>query len=91
MFFRYNIAEIDRKNLSEPVRELLELLVLENKIAAVKNKLFALKKIQYTRQLDEVQKKMEEASVFLNDKKKELEELLALVKNQKKAINKHQK
>jgi hypothetical protein len=43
---KLNIVEIDRRNLAEPVRELLELLVPENKISALKNKLFCLKRVE---------------------------------------------
>uniref|UniRef100_A0AC35GPB2 Structural maintenance of chromosomes protein n=1 Tax=Panagrolaimus sp. PS1159 TaxID=55785 RepID=A0AC35GPB2_9BILA len=58
---KLNIVEIDRQNLSEPVRELLELLVLENKISALKNKLFCLKRVEYSKKLEEVKPKIDEA------------------------------
>lgn len=52
---------------------------------------FALEKLQYMKKLEEAQPLIDAATEALDVKKKDLEELLALIKNQKKAINKHQK
>uniref|UniRef100_A0A914PR15 RecF/RecN/SMC N-terminal domain-containing protein n=1 Tax=Panagrolaimus davidi TaxID=227884 RepID=A0A914PR15_9BILA len=88
---KLNIVEIDRQNLAEPVRELLELLVLENKISALKNKLFCIKRVEYSKKLEEAQPKIDEAKAAVDEKKKELEELMAKLKEQKKTITERQK
>uniref|UniRef100_A0A7E4UL16 Structural maintenance of chromosomes protein n=1 Tax=Panagrellus redivivus TaxID=6233 RepID=A0A7E4UL16_PANRE len=88
---RLDMVTRDRNEMSGPVRETLQLLVLENKISAVKNKFFQTKKLKYEKEIKALGPKREAAEGDLQDKERRLEELVVKVKEQKRAINKLQK
>ena len=88
---RVNLVETERLNMVGPVRELLNILVLDNKIAAVRNKIYSLKSLTYSDRLEHMNPEKDVAKKNVEDKQKELEELLIKIKEQKKTISKHQR